>query len=205
MTSKKKQQPAYLKLVCTVHACTHDVMLCVMCLEFALQDYERQEGKKEASPSSPKADVSVQLSHFNPRIFQQQVTSLCFTTPFFHSFPQGPPPDPSYSFLADRSREGPQSSRSNDVGGRRHPRNWGGPSFHGVKSAMRNEKDRQVRGRAAGGTDSFLFLFSGLGPFRFAHRVNLKAYNWRHIWMALSSDAAANWSHPGRRWKWPCR
>ncbi|XP_046337091.2 uncharacterized protein LOC124118858 isoform X3 [Haliotis rufescens] len=65
----------------------------------------------------------------------------------------GPPPDPSYNFLADRRREGPakesngespaEKIRKSDT--RRHPKNYGGQDFNNVKTQMRTTKERQER------------------------------------------------------------
>ena len=75
---------------------------------------------------------------------------------------QGPPPDPSYNYLADRSRDGreaaannwqvekPISQESGGGGGggrgsketRRHPRNFGGADFSNVKTQMKAVKEK---------------------------------------------------------------
>ncbi|XP_063426350.1 filaggrin-2-like isoform X5 [Mytilus trossulus] len=63
---------------------------------------------------------------------------------------QGPPPDPSYNFLSDRSREGMQHKQQQDRSDRRepprrHPKNFGGQDFSNVKNQMKNVKERQNR------------------------------------------------------------
>ena len=61
---------------------------------------------------------------------------------------QGPPPDPSYNFLSDRSREGMQHKQQERSDRRepprRHPKNFGGQDFSNVKNQMKNVKERQV-------------------------------------------------------------
>lgn len=58
--------------------------------------------------------------------------------------PEGPPPDPAYNFLSDRSREGPQSHvQERREPARRHPKNFGGQDFSNVKNQMKNVKERQ--------------------------------------------------------------
>ena len=58
--------------------------------------------------------------------------------------PEGPPPDPSYNFLSDRSREGPQMhAQERREPARRHPKNFGGQDFSNVKNQMKNVKERQ--------------------------------------------------------------
>ncbi|XP_052106984.1 uncharacterized protein LOC127739342 isoform X3 [Mytilus californianus] len=62
--------------------------------------------------------------------------------------PEGPPPDPQYNFLSDRSREGmhKQQDRSDRrEPPRRHPKNFGGQDFSNVKNQMKNVKERQNR------------------------------------------------------------
>ncbi|XP_063426347.1 filaggrin-2-like isoform X2 [Mytilus trossulus] len=64
--------------------------------------------------------------------------------------PEGPPPDPSYNFLSDRSREGMQHKQQQDRSDRRepprrHPKNFGGQDFSNVKNQMKNVKERQNR------------------------------------------------------------
>ncbi|XP_046545889.1 coiled-coil domain-containing protein 9-like isoform X2 [Haliotis rubra] len=67
--------------------------------------------------------------------------------------PQGPPPDPSYNFLADRRREGPAKESNGETpvekvrkpDTRRHPKNYGGQDFNNVKTQMRTTKERQER------------------------------------------------------------
>ncbi|XP_071161303.1 protein starmaker-like isoform X12 [Mytilus edulis] len=62
---------------------------------------------------------------------------------------QGPPPDPSYNFLSDRSREGMQHKQQERSDRRepprRHPKNFGGQDFSNVKNQMKNVKERQNR------------------------------------------------------------
>ena len=66
---------------------------------------------------------------------------------------KGPPPDPGYNFLSDRSREGPfpdskqnvhRSQNQQPFVNRRHPRNYGGPNIRDVKSKILHEKHRDV-------------------------------------------------------------
>ncbi|VDI82694.1 Hypothetical predicted protein [Mytilus galloprovincialis] len=63
--------------------------------------------------------------------------------------PEGPPPDPSYNFLSDRSREGMQHKQQERSDRRepprRHPKNFGGQDFSNVKNQMKNVKERQNR------------------------------------------------------------
>lgn len=84
---------------------------------------------------------------------------VLFGPTFFHDlyrlniFFKGPPPDPGFNFLSDRSREGPLSESKQNVhrrsiqqpsGNRRHPRNYGGPNIRDVKSKILHEKQRDV-------------------------------------------------------------
>ena len=71
---------------------------------------------------------------------------------------QGPPPDPSYNFLSDRTRDRPRSfdmdkmeqkenrggDRNNQEASRRHPKNFGGTEFSNVKTKMKVVKEKQV-------------------------------------------------------------
>lgn len=75
---------------------------------------------------------------------------------------QGPPPDPQYNFLSDRTRDKPrvdfkdkkQGEKENRNGdknnnnhkdlSRRHPKNFGGTDFSNVKGKMKEVKERQV-------------------------------------------------------------
>lgn len=68
---------------------------------------------------------------------------------FFSFWYQGPPPDPTYNFLSDRSRaSGPSDKISPANKGReqtrRHPKNFGGTDFTNVKPKMRAVKEKQV-------------------------------------------------------------
>ena len=75
---------------------------------------------------------------------------------------KGPPPDPQYNFLSDRTRDKPrvdqkdkkQGEKENRNGDwnnnnnkdttRRHPKNFGGTDFNNVKGKMKEVKERQV-------------------------------------------------------------
>ena len=73
---------------------------------------------------------------------------------FLSPFLQGPPPDPQYNFLSDRTRdkyrqqEKPEMKEKGEWNNRepprRHPKNFGGSDFNNVKSKMKQVKDRQV-------------------------------------------------------------
>ncbi|XP_064621183.1 uncharacterized protein LOC135484044 isoform X2 [Lineus longissimus] len=70
--------------------------------------------------------------------------------------PDGPPPDPTFNFLADRSRD-PSKAESRDVT-RRHPGNFGGVSFGNVRKQIQHEKQRLGRGGSRGPPQSKLEL-----------------------------------------------
>ena len=77
-----------------------------------------------------------------------------FTSVSMLLFLQGPPPDPQYNFLSDRTRDKhrqPEKPEQKEKGEwnnreppRRHPKNFGGSDFNNVKSKMKQVKDRQV-------------------------------------------------------------
>lgn len=57
----------------------------------------------------------------------------------------GPPPDPTCKFLADRHREGPFADASKGkMFSRRHPRNFGGTDFRDVPKKIHDEKEKLI-------------------------------------------------------------
>ena len=96
--------------------------------------------KQSASPCEHWCGVSCDIPYWNEVMW--------FTL-------QGPPPDPAYNFLSDRSRDNRDNFRGDSRGEirdsgdrkenlRRHPKNYGGEDFHNVKAKMRWEKEKQV-------------------------------------------------------------
>lgn len=59
---------------------------------------------------------------------------------------KGPPPDPGYNFLADRSRDTDaakrEAIRQKEVLRQRHPRNFGGGDFNNVKTQIKMDKQK---------------------------------------------------------------